>query len=155
MRVYQTNERQHFHTDSSDVVGLMCLKEARHGGISMLASSITVYNEFKSKFPHLLKYLFKPISRDRRGEIPTGEKPFYNLSVLHWYKDKLTGVYHRGYIDSAQNYSDSIKLSKNHNLLASIIKSSSSIKSTIFIPLTTFPKTANLPSSSGKDFSKI
>ena len=116
VRVYQTNERQHFHTDSSDVVGLMCLKEARHGGISMLASTITVYNEFKSKFPHLLKYLFKPISRDRRGEIPTGEKPFYNLSVLHWYKDKLTGVYHRGYIDSAQNYSDSIKLSKNHRL---------------------------------------
>ena len=115
-RVYQTTARQHFHTDSSDVVGLLCLKEAKHGGISMLSSTITVYNEFKLKFPNLLKYLFKPISRDRRGEIPFGKKPFYNLPVLNWYKGKLTGVYHRGYIDSAQDYEGSIKLSKQHRL---------------------------------------
>ena len=116
VRVYQTNERQYFHTDSSDVVGLLCLKQARSGGISMLASTITVYNEFKLQFPNLLKYLFKPISRDRRGEIPIGKKPFYNLAVLHWYRGKLTGVYHRGYIDSAQNYKNSIKISKEHKL---------------------------------------
>ena len=36
-RVYQTTARQHFHTDSCDVVGLLCLKEAKEGGISMLA----------------------------------------------------------------------------------------------------------------------
>ena len=116
VRVYQTNERQHFHTDSSDVVSLLCLKQAKLGGLSMLCSTITVYNEFKKKYPTLLKYLFKPISRDRRGEIPIGGKPYYNLSVLHWYKNKLTGVYHRGYINSAQNYKGAIKLSKNHKL---------------------------------------
>jgi hypothetical protein len=31
-RIYQTRERQTFHTDSSDVVGLLCLNEAREGG---------------------------------------------------------------------------------------------------------------------------
>ncbi len=116
VRIYQTKERQHFHTDSSDVVGLLCLKEAKYGGISMLSSTLTVYNEFKLKFPNLLKYLFKPISRDRRGEIPIGKKPYYNLPVLNWYKGKLTGVYHRGYIDSAQNYEGAIKLTKQHKL---------------------------------------
>ena len=86
VRVYQTSERQHFHTDSCDAVGLLCLKEAKSGGTSMLCSTITVYNEFKMKYPDLLKFLFKPLSRDRRGEIPIGEKPFYNLPVLHWHK---------------------------------------------------------------------
>ncbi len=116
VRVYQTKERQHFHTDSSDAVSLLCLKEAKSGGVSMLCSTITIYNQFKKKYPHLLKYLFQPFSRDRRGEIPIGGKPFYNLPVLHWYKDKLTGVYHRPYIESAQTYKQAIKLSKEHRL---------------------------------------
>lgn len=34
VRTYQTTERQHFHTDSCDVVGLLCLKTARSGGLS-------------------------------------------------------------------------------------------------------------------------
>lgn len=113
VRVYQTSERQHFHTDSCDAVGLLCLKEAKSGGTSMLCSTITVYNEFKMKYPDLLKFLFKPLSRDRRGEIPIGEKPFYNLPVLHWHKKKLTGVYHRPYIDSAQSYKEAIKISSD------------------------------------------
>ena len=58
-----------------------------------------------------MKFLFKPLSRDRRGEIPIGQKPFYNLPILHWHKKKLTGVYHRPYIDSAQSYKEAIKIS--------------------------------------------
>ena len=49
VRVYQTRQRQHFHTDSSDAVGLLCLIEAKSGGTSMLCSTITLYNEFKIK----------------------------------------------------------------------------------------------------------
>lgn len=33
-RIYQTSERQTFHTDSSDVVGLLCIREAMEGGES-------------------------------------------------------------------------------------------------------------------------
>ena len=43
-RIYQTTARQSFHTDSCDVVGLLCLKEAKEGGDSMLASSVAAYN---------------------------------------------------------------------------------------------------------------
>src|SRR5262245_33738905 len=45
VRIYQTSERQGFHTDSCDVVGLMCLSTARRGGLSSLASTWTAYNE--------------------------------------------------------------------------------------------------------------
>ena len=44
-RVYQTRERQTYHTDSCDIVGLLCLKTAKSGGASALVSSMTIYNE--------------------------------------------------------------------------------------------------------------
>ena len=58
-RVYQTNERQTFHTDSCDVVGLLCLKTAKSGGASALVSSMTIYNEMRRRRPDLLTYLFE------------------------------------------------------------------------------------------------
>ena len=109
-RVYQTTARQHFHTDSCDVVGLLCLKEAKEGGKSMLASSVTIYNEMSRRNPDLVKALFEPIARDRRGEIPVGQKPFYKIPVFNWYKNHLTCFYHREYIDSAQRYEEAPKL---------------------------------------------
>jgi hypothetical protein len=36
VRIYQTHERQTFHTDSCDVVGLLCLRAARRGGDSLM-----------------------------------------------------------------------------------------------------------------------
>ncbi len=109
-RVYQTTARQHFHTDSCDVVGLLCLKEAKEGGKSMLASSVTIYNEMSKRSPNLAKLLFDPIARDRRGEIPVGQQPYYNVPVFNWYKNYLTCFYHREYIDSAQRYEKAEKL---------------------------------------------
>ncbi|NBW05823.1 MAG: TauD/TfdA family dioxygenase, partial [Alphaproteobacteria bacterium] len=53
-RIYQTTARQSFHTDSCDVVGLLCLKEAKEGGDSMLASSVTAYNEICRRRPDLV-----------------------------------------------------------------------------------------------------
>lgn len=41
-RIHQTAERQTFHTDSADAVGLLCLQDAREGGDSLLASAETV-----------------------------------------------------------------------------------------------------------------
>jgi hypothetical protein len=109
-RVYQTTARQHFHTDSCDVVGLLCLREAKEGGKSMLASSVTIYNEMSKRSPDLAEALFEPIARDRRGEIPIGQQAFYAVPVFNWYKGYLTCFYHREYIDSAQRYEEAPKL---------------------------------------------
>jgi hypothetical protein len=51
VRTYQTTERQHFHTDSCDVVGLLCLKTAQSGGMSSLVSSNTIYNVMAERYP--------------------------------------------------------------------------------------------------------
>lgn len=110
-RIYQTTARQSFHTDSCDVVGLLCLKEAMKGGDSMLASSVTAYNEIAKRRPDLVRYLFDDVATDRRGEVPEGQRPFFTIPVFNWYKDYLTCIYQRNYIESAQRFKSAPKLS--------------------------------------------
>ncbi|MDB9794702.1 TauD/TfdA family dioxygenase, partial [bacterium] len=113
-RIYQTCERQTFHTDSADVVGLLCIREAREGGKSLLVSAETIYNRMKQERPDLLEKLFDPIATDRRGEIPNGAKPYMEIPVLSWHEGYLTVFYQRQYIDSAQRFEGAMKLSPEH-----------------------------------------
>ncbi len=69
--MYQTNERQTFHTDSADLVTLLCLRKAVRGGVSSIVSTAAIYKDIEAKRPDLLECLLKPIATDRRGEIPT------------------------------------------------------------------------------------
>ena len=110
VRIYQTNERQTYHTDSCDIVGLLCLKTAKSGGLSALVSSTTIFNEMRRRRPDLLKLLFQPIATDRRGEVPEGQKPYFEIPVFNWHKGFLTAIYQRQYIDSAQRFADAPRL---------------------------------------------
>jgi hypothetical protein len=110
VRIYQTRERQTFHTDSCDVVGLLCLREAQSGGDSMLASSTTIFNEMRRRRPELAALLFEPIATDRRGEVPAGMKPYFEIPVFSWYEGFLTAIYQRQYIDSAQRFPEAPRL---------------------------------------------
>ncbi len=113
-RIYQTAERQTFHTDSADVVGLLCLQTAMEGGRSLLVSAETIYNRMMATRPDLCARLFDPISTDRRGEIPDGAKPFFSIPVFSWHAGKLTVCYQRQYIDSAQRFDGAFPLSPTH-----------------------------------------
>jgi hypothetical protein len=114
VRIYQTHERQTFHTDSCDIVGLLCLKTARSGGLSALVSSTTIFNEMRRQRPDLLKLLFEPVATDRRGEVPEGQKPYFQIPTFSWHKGFLTAIYQRQYIDSAQRFPDAPRLSPAH-----------------------------------------
>src|SRR5262249_42751743 len=70
--IYQTRERQNYHTDSCDVVGLLCWQPARSGGLSSLVSTVTIFNEMRRRRPDLARVLFEPIETDRRGEVAPG-----------------------------------------------------------------------------------
>jgi hypothetical protein len=103
-RIYQTRERQTFHTDSCDVVGLLCLQVAKSGGLSSLVSSTTMFNEMRRRRPDLLRVLLEPIETDRRGEIPEGEQPYFSIPVFNWHQHLLSAVYQRQYIESARRF---------------------------------------------------
>ena len=114
VRIYQTNERQTFHTDSTDVVGLLCLNTAKNGGLSLLVSSTTIFNEMRKRRADLLELLMGPIATDRRGEIPKGMLPYYLIPIFNYYEGYLTVMYQRQYIDSAQRFPDAPRLTPKH-----------------------------------------
>ena len=103
-RIYQTRERQTHHTDSCDVVGLMCLQQAKSGGLSSLVSSTTIFNEMRRRRPDLLSVLMQPIETDRRGEVPEGSKPYFNISVFNYHDGLVSAIYQRQYIESARRF---------------------------------------------------
>ena len=113
-RIYQTCERQTFHTDSADIVGLLCIRVAKEGGKSLLVSAESIYNRMKQKRPDLLEMLFDPIATDRRGEVPEGAKPYMEIPVLSWHEGYLTVFYQRQYIDSAQRFEGAMRLTPKH-----------------------------------------
>ena len=103
-RIYQTNERQTHHTDSCDVVGLLCLKAAKAGGLSSLVSSTTIFNEMRRRRPDLLSVLLQPIETDRRGEVPEGGKPYFTIPVFNYHDGLVSAIYQRQYIESARRF---------------------------------------------------
>lgn len=110
VRIYQTNRRQTFHTDSADVVGLMCLQTAISGGESLLVSAGAIYNEMLDRDRALAATLFEPIATDRRGEVPVGADPFFTIPVLSWFEGRLTVLYQRQYIESARRFDQAAPL---------------------------------------------
>lgn len=103
-RIYQTSERQTHHTDSCDVVGLMCLQTAKSGGLSSLVSSTTIFNEMRRRRPDLLSVLLQPIETDRRGEVPAGSKPYFDIPVFNYHEGLVSAIYQRQYIESARRF---------------------------------------------------
>jgi hypothetical protein len=105
-RLYQTNERQTYHTDSADVVGLMCLQPAKRGGRSSLVSSVSIYNAMRAQAPELALALFEPIETDRRGEVAEGQLPYFTIPVFNWFEGHFACIYQRQYIDSARRFAE-------------------------------------------------
>lgn len=57
VRLYTTAAEQDFHTDGADLIGLLCLKTAKSGGLSQVVSSVTVYEEIAATRPDLAELL--------------------------------------------------------------------------------------------------
>jgi hypothetical protein len=114
VRVYQTTERQTFHTDSCDVVGLLSLRAAVSGGTSSVVSAGAVFNALRASRPDLLRLLLQPLATDRRGEVPPGALPFFSIPVFSWHAGQLSVIYQRQYIDSAQRFLEAPRLTPAH-----------------------------------------
>lgn len=101
VRIYSTNARQFFHTDSSGglgawkgggceasadnmaSVGLLCLHKALEGGESDIASSHLLWNELQRTRPDVAETLATPNwYYDRKGEVSEGEKGWVKKPVF-------------------------------------------------------------------------
>jgi hypothetical protein len=90
-----------FHTDRTDVVGLLCVRQAESGGVSRLCSSVAIHNEILKRAPELLEVLFEDFPRSRFGEEARGPEVTYALPIFGLRDGKFTSHYSLTYIEAA------------------------------------------------------
>ncbi|MFI9504525.1 TauD/TfdA family dioxygenase [Nocardia sp. NPDC052566] len=101
-RGYQTNSALPFHTDSSDIVGLLCLQSSGAGGLSSITSSVSIHNELLRRHRELLGLYYSGFYYDRRDEQLPDERPYYRNAVYVWHEGRLSCRYYlRNFIESA------------------------------------------------------
>jgi hypothetical protein len=112
VRLYRTRERQDFHTDGADIIGLLCLHRAERGGESKLVSSWALYNEILERRPDLIEALYEPMGWDRQGDIPAGEPAWFRLAPLND-MDGVPRLFYLGwYIRDSQQHADAPRLTR-------------------------------------------
>ncbi|MDW3215548.1 MAG: TauD/TfdA family dioxygenase [Ilumatobacteraceae bacterium] len=93
-----------FHSDSSDLVALMCLRPARIGGASCLVSGAEIYNEILRRRPDLAPLLFEPLHwdwyrQDHNAPARTYTSPIVSIT------DGVFSIYAGAlYVKTAQDY---------------------------------------------------
>jgi hypothetical protein len=113
VRLYRTNQRQDFHTDGADIIGLLCLHRSLRGGESRIVSAGALYNEILNRRPDLLEVLYQPFAWDRQGEQQPGEKPWFELAPLADIDGDPRFFYIGWYIRDAQRHADVPRLTND------------------------------------------
>src|SRR5215472_12421739 len=67
-RGYTTARELSLHTDSAEIVGLLCVRDAKEGGLSIYASSMKMHELLEREHPEYLPVLERGFRCDRRGE---------------------------------------------------------------------------------------
>jgi len=121
-RFYHTNRAAPFHVDGADIVGLMCVRTAKAGGASLVVSSTSIYNALLRDHPDVIPLLYQPLWFDHRGErnAVTG-KPYWVTSICGWTHGKLSMMYLRNFIESAQRYEGAPPLTEGHRRVLDLI----------------------------------
>lgn len=101
-RIYTTRAAQEYHTDSCDIVGLLCLRPSRSGGASSIVSSTTIWNAIVERRPDLARVLLEPFVLDRKGEVPPGKQATYPLPIFHDFGGHISALYARSFVRAAQ-----------------------------------------------------
>jgi Taurine catabolism dioxygenase TauD, TfdA family len=79
-RAYRNKQELSPHTDSCDLVGLACLRDAKLGGVSRLTSALTVHNVMLEEYPEALERLYRGYVFHRRGEEKPGRPAAHAIS---------------------------------------------------------------------------
>lgn len=91
-----------WHTDRSDVVGLLCVRSARRGGTSRVVSVPAVSNAILERRPDLHALLCSDYYRSRQGEEAGGEASIYAMPIFAMREGKFTTQYSRTFVEAAQ-----------------------------------------------------
>ncbi len=95
-----------FHTDKTDIIALLCASNGIAGGLSKVASSVTIHNEIARRRPDLLRVLYEPYWRmrpfDEEGDAERDDRTFPMPVFARGPDGSFTSQYSRTYITQAQ-----------------------------------------------------
>lgn len=102
-----------YHSDSSDIVALMCLRPAKEGGASCLVSGAEIYNEILKRRPDLAPLLLEPFHWDWRRQDPEAPSNTYVSPVISMVDGVFSMYAGSLYILTAQDYPGVPKLTED------------------------------------------
>jgi len=121
VRLYKTRVELLFHSDGSDLVGLMCIRQGRSGGENRLVSTTALYNEILRRRPDWVPLLYAPFHWDRNDEQAPGQPPTYELPICRYQDEKLSFFYIPWYIRKAQRHAHVPRLTPDQHALLDLI----------------------------------
>ncbi len=101
VRGYYTRAKLQFHTDNADIVGLMCVRRAKSGGLSSVTSTMSIFNEILEHHPEHLEQCFAGFHHDLKGENPPGVPPVtpHRVPVFSYRDGHLSSCFNTSYIE--------------------------------------------------------
>ena len=122
VRGYLTKTGASPHCDSCDAVSLVCYHPAKSGGESLLASTLTVFNDILESHPEYLPILEEGFYMDLRGEGPSGdpdETTNHKNPVFSYHQGRMSCRYNaksalRGALKRGQTLSDEAEQALNY-----------------------------------------
>lgn len=90
-RSYRSPRPLAMHVDPVDIVGLLCLRIARHGGESVISSAMNVHNTILAERPDLLPWLYRGYHYGHSEADSSGEAALsgYRVPVFKKVGDRL------------------------------------------------------------------
>ncbi|MBL8378118.1 MAG: TauD/TfdA family dioxygenase [Burkholderiales bacterium] len=105
-RGYQTTAELRFHTDGGDIVGLLCVRPSKAGGLSRIASSTTLWNELVRRRPDLARVLAEPFHFSRAGEVRPGKRRYFTSPIFQPWQGRMITVLIQSFIHKAQAFEE-------------------------------------------------
>ncbi|HZU88635.1 MAG TPA: TauD/TfdA family dioxygenase [Stellaceae bacterium] len=102
-RGYTSRRELSLHVDLAQIVGLMCVRQARSGGESQYASGLAIYNEIQRTRPDLMPILKRGFPYHRRGEEAPTQPPItpYDIPVFSERDEQISVFMVREIINAA------------------------------------------------------
>lgn len=132
VRGHSTSAALPFHCDRCDVIMLMCVRKAREGGMSSMASAAWIHNQIAEEDPGLLEILYKEFPQDLRGSEEPGSKPWAMLPVFSFQNGTFVSRYTRRFIEGSQRFEDAPRLTDKHVKALDAIDACLAISTNVF-----------------------
>lgn len=101
-----TKKKLSFHTDRCDVIGFLCVKQAKSGGENQVVSSASLFNHLLENRPDLVKILCEPYFYQRHNVDLANAKPYTQQPIFSFYDGHFASNFLRVLIERAYRSND-------------------------------------------------